>query len=69
MLSTKVVAPGDYVFREGEPGDYFYMIEQGQVECLKSSTENPGGMFGQVEETLVRTLNEGDHFGELALLT
>jgi CRP-like cAMP-binding protein len=69
MLSTKVLHPGDYVFREGEPGDFFYMIEEGMVECLKSSSENPAGMFGQAEETLVRTLHEGDHFGELALLT
>lgn len=50
------------------------MIEGGQVECLKASssdtsTENSRGMFGQKEDTLVRTLYEGDHFGELALLT
>ena len=68
MLSTKTIAPGDYVFHEGDPGDYFYMIEEGQVECLKGSTERVGS-FGQPEETLVRTLNKGDHFGELALLT
>jgi cAMP-dependent protein kinase regulator len=64
MLATKVVPPGEYVFREGDPGDLFYMIEQGQVECLKNGG---GDTFGQ--ETLVRTLYEGDHFGELALLT
>jgi len=68
MLATRVVQPGEYVFREGDPGDLFYMIEEGVVDCLKSMGSGGGG-FGHVEETLVRTLHEGAHFGELALLT
>ena len=31
MLSTKIVDTVDYVFHEGDPGDFFYMIEDGQV--------------------------------------
>lgn len=29
MLNTKVLKKGDYVFREGDVGDCFYMIEDG----------------------------------------
>lgn len=68
MLSTKVVQPGDYVFREGDTGDYFYMIEDGQVDCLKSTPAS--GMDPSASNNmLVRTLNTGEHFGELALMT
>lgn len=37
MLSTKVLKRGDYVFREGDIGDCFYMIEEGKVNCVKNS--------------------------------
>ena len=66
MLSTKVLKRGDYVFREGDIGDCFYMIEEGQVNCVKNSPSNDGSA---PEEQLVRSLNTGEHFGELALLT
>lgn len=36
MLSMKTLKQGDYVFREGDPGDNFYMIAEGEVECIKS---------------------------------
>lgn len=26
---------GEYIFREGDIGDNFYIIEEGEVECLK----------------------------------
>ena len=37
MLSTKVVTRGEYIFREGDNGDNFYMIVDGTVECLKNT--------------------------------
>lgn len=27
------VAAGEYVFHQGDRGDHFYIIEEGQVEC------------------------------------
>jgi CRP-like cAMP-binding protein len=68
MLSTKIVQPGEYVFREGDIGDYFYMIEEGEVNCLKS-TPTSGMDPSASSDVLVRTLQAGEHFGELALLT
>lgn len=53
--------PGDYIFREGDPSNNFYIIESGEVEVLKTSPEN-----GQ--ETVIAVLGPGNFFGELALL-
>lgn len=50
------------VFNQGDDGDYFYIVEDGEVECLKvleDQTQDP---------IAVRSLVSGDHFGELALL-
>jgi len=55
---------GEFIIKEGNPGDEFYIIESGEVDCLKLYTVN--GKRGFV---LVRTLTSGDHFGELALIT
>ena len=47
------------VIREGEEGKYFYIIEEGEVECLKEEGS---------QEYIVRNLKRGEHFGELALI-
>jgi len=48
------------VFKEGDSGMEFFIIESGEVDCLKN-TET--GDFKHI-----RTLYKGDHFGELALI-
>jgi len=52
--------PDEYIIRQGDIGDCFYIIEDGQVKCtqLKSS--------GREVELL--TLRAGDYFGEMALM-
>lgn len=45
----------DFVFKEGEPGSYFFVIEQGTVEVQKSFKT-------------IRTLENGSSFGDLSLL-
>jgi NADH dehydrogenase len=51
-------AAGDWVFREGDPANDFYMIEQGEIEIVT------GGESGEV----IAILGVGDFFGEGALL-
>ncbi|MFZ5642838.1 MAG: peptidase domain-containing ABC transporter [Bacillota bacterium] len=50
---------GEFIFREGEEGDSFYLIRSGEVEVVK---ESQGGR-------ILNRLKKGDFFGELALLT
>ena len=51
---------GSYVFKEGDIADYFYVLEEGQVEIVK---ENP-----DKTETILAILKEGDSFGEMGLM-
>jgi CRP-like cAMP-binding protein len=59
-LETKYLPKGDFVFKEGDEGDAFYIIEEGTVECVKSDDE--GGFVK------ARDLFKGCHFGEIALI-
>jgi hypothetical protein len=54
-LVTVSSAAGEEVITQGEPGDLFYLIEEGQVEVLE------GGVFRRHE-------GPGESFGEIALL-
>lgn len=51
---------GSFVFKEGDIADYFYVIEEGQVEIVK---HNPDGT-----DTILAVLKEGDSFGEMGLM-
>jgi len=52
---------GDYVIREGEMGDIFYIIEEG--EAIATKTKEPGKPAETVE-----TYKKGGFFGELSLI-
>lgn len=60
-LRTVSFAPGEYVIREGEWGEVFYIVEQGQAVATKTIT--PGQAPVEVKQ-----YREGEYFGELALL-
>lgn len=51
---------GDVIFREGDPGDFLYLVGEGSVKISKS------GRGGQ-QETL-GLIQSGNFFGEMALL-
>ncbi|CAD8144423.1 unnamed protein product [Paramecium octaurelia] len=60
-IRSAVFQKGDYVIREGEQGDIFYMIEEGELIATKTLIQ------GQ-EPVKVFQYKAGDYFGELALL-
>lgn len=51
----------DVICKQGDPGDNFYIIHAGQAVCLQKD--------GAGEEKVVATLESGNYFGEIALLT
>ncbi|XP_075677250.1 cGMP-dependent protein kinase 1-like [Dermatophagoides pteronyssinus] len=72
---------GEYICRQGCFGDSFYIISKGSVRVTKvrqsSSSSNHQYYHHQydlideeeaIKEETIRTLNEGDYFGEQALL-
>ena len=54
-LETVEAAPGDQIVVEGEPGDRFYVIADGEVDVTSDGIHR-------------RTLGRGECFGEIALL-
>jgi ATP-binding cassette subfamily B protein len=48
------------VFREGDPGDKFYIIARGRLTVWVNT---PDG-----SQKKIRTMDDGDHFGEIALM-
>ena len=59
FITERCLANRD-VFREGDPGDKFYIIVRGRVTVWVNI---PDG--GQQQ---LRTMDDGDHFGEIALM-
>lgn len=54
------LAPGTTLFREGDPGDRFYIVLEGEVSVLQS--------VGGEEERLVAVRGSGEFVGEMSLL-
>jgi CRP-like cAMP-binding protein len=61
-LEPVKVNAGTAIIRQGDPGDYFYMINEGVVLV----TRNPDNNEDSIEIT---ELNEGSSFGEAALIS
>jgi NADH dehydrogenase len=53
--------PGDYIHRQGELARTFSIIDEGEVEALKITEQNP-------EPQVVAVLSKGDFFGEATLV-
>jgi NADH dehydrogenase len=59
-VSRAYYRPGDFIYRKGEPANFFYAIEQGEVEILR-------GADGAQAEKPFAILGPGDFIGEAAL--
>ena len=58
-LERRHVLAGEFIFREGDPGDYAYIIEEGEVAISTVIDEKP---------VVLNVLKQGIMFGELALV-
>jgi len=58
-MKEQTFAAGTMVINEGDDGDYLFVVETGNLDCVK----NING-----EDKVVKVVSAGDVFGELALL-
>lgn len=56
------VSSGEYIVKQGEAGDYYYILQKGQCEVLRRGTDSP-------RDIRLAVLNPGDSFGEEALIS
>ena len=60
-LKTETFKKGDYIIREGECGDLFYILEEGM--CIATKALEPGKPAQEIKK-----YSEGEYFGERALI-
>ncbi|KAF7301388.1 hypothetical protein MIND_00704000 [Mycena indigotica] len=63
-LVSRVYADGEAVVRQGEMGDTFFFVEEGEAIATKTQSDDNG----DIREIQVGHLKKGDYFGELSLL-
>ncbi len=56
------VAAGDLVVSQGQPGDYYYVVQEGRFEVLRH-------LSGSQQSVSLATLKPGEPFGEEALIS
>ena len=61
LFVTEHYPGGRLIMREGDQGNRFYIIVRGKVEVLTG--------LDTVDEKTIAVLEDGDYFGEIALLT
>jgi len=61
VIQGKVVPANTIIFRQGDPGDSFYIINSGKIRVFLRGEDGV--------ETHLKQLGPGDSFGEIALLT
>uniref|UniRef100_A0AAY4DZD7 cGMP-dependent protein kinase n=1 Tax=Denticeps clupeoides TaxID=299321 RepID=A0AAY4DZD7_9TELE len=61
-LEVEYYDKGDYVIREGEEGNTFYIIANGKVKVTQSTEDHS-------EPQIINMLQKGDYFGEKALIS
>ena len=59
-LPTKSFEAGDYLFREGEPGEHLYVVREGQLEVVLAP--------GSADEMFLKLIGPGEYVGEMGLI-
>lgn len=62
LFNTETVSAGQPIIQEGDVGEKFYLIARGRVEVTRKAPDTEAGF------TRLAVLEDGDHFGEIALL-
>jgi len=64
VLISQTFADGEPVVREGDMGDSFFLVEEGEGVV----TKRVQGDDGEWRDSVLTTVKRGDYFGELSLL-
>jgi len=59
VMEVQRLSPGQHVFHEGDPGDAWYLLYEGEVEVVKTTEEGPRA---------IAILGRRACFGEMAIL-
>ena len=59
-LDVKELKDREILFREGDPGEHFYIVMHGELQVLMAA--------GQMEELQLNLMRAGEHFGEMSLI-
>ena len=60
-FQTEEIEEGNTIFEQGEDADKLYLIDKGEITCWKT-------MRPEDPPTYIKTLKEGESFGDLALM-
>jgi rhodanese-related sulfurtransferase len=61
-MEAEPFKPGELVIKQGDEGDRFYLVREGQCQVIRKTRKNPEGVH-------LATLQAGDNFGEEALIS
>lgn len=59
-LQVKALKPGEILFREGEVGEHFYIVINGELEILLG--------IGTEDELILNIIGPGEYLGEMSLI-
>jgi serine phosphatase RsbU (regulator of sigma subunit) len=59
-FDVKEMASGEILFREGDPGEHFYVVTKGELDVVMGE--------GQPDELILNVLHEGEYLGEMSLI-
>lgn len=62
MVETRVYNDGEYIIKQGDRGDSFYIISEGNARIAKAAK-------AKGKEKDIATIGKGDYFGEVAILS
>lgn len=60
MLKVVELQPREILFREGDAGEHFYVVANGELEILRAA--------GTSEELLLNVIGQGQYLGEMSLI-
>ena len=69
-MATETFAKGEVIVRQGDTASQFFVVESGRVDVHVDASFDPSQRAPRItDKNRTKSINEGGHFGELALLS